>query len=100
MLVPSPHQHPLQAHKIAFWILEYEFLLTCFLTTYSHIVKQNRSENCMFQNLKIKFSGLWGMFMRTWDYHAIPIEPDFAPLEQIFDQKIMIFFEKMIFLDV
>ena len=38
--------------------------------------------------------------MRTRDQRAIPIEPDFAPLEQIFDQKIMDFFGKMIFLDV
>ena len=37
------------------------------------------------------------MLMRTRDYRAIRIKPDFAPLEQIFDQKIVIFFGKMIF---
>ena len=38
------------------------------------------------------------MLMRTWDYRATPIEPDFTPLKQIFDQKIVIFFWEMIFL--
>ena len=37
------------------------------------------------------------MLMRTRDYCAIPIEPDLAPLEQIFDQQIMDFLRKMIF---
>ena len=40
------------------------------------------------------------MFMRTWDYNGFAVGPDLASLEQIFDQKIMIFFGKMIFLDV
>ena len=32
------------------------------------------------------------MFMRTWDYRAILIEPVLVPLEQIFDQKMSVFF--------
>ena len=37
------------------------------------------------------------MFMRTWDYNGFAVGPVLALLEQIFDQKIMIFFGKMIF---
>ena len=40
------------------------------------------------------------MFMRTWDYDGFAVGPVLTLLEQIFDQKIMIFFGKMIFLDV
>ena len=32
------------------------------------------------------------MFMRTWDYNGFAVGPVLALLEQIFDQKIMIFF--------
>ena len=35
--------------------------------------------------------------MRTWDYNGFAVGPVLALLEQIFDQKIMIFFGKMIF---
>ena len=38
------------------------------------------------------------MFMRTREERAIPIEPDLAPLEHIFDPKIVIVVKKMIFL--
>ena len=37
------------------------------------------------------------MFMRTWDYRAILIEPVLVPLEQIFDQKMSVFLAEMIF---
>ena len=37
---------------------------------------------------------LLGILMRSRDYRAIHMEPDFASLEQIFDQEIMIVFWK------
>ena len=40
------------------------------------------------------------MFMRTWDYNGFAVGSILVLLEQIFDQKIMDFFGKMIFLDV
>ena len=49
---------------------------------------------------KSNFMGLQGMFMRTWDYNGFAVGSVLALLEQIFDQKIMDFFGKMIFLDV
>ena len=37
------------------------------------------------------------MLMRTWNYRGFAIESDLTSLEQIFDQKKVFFFEKMIF---
>ena len=37
------------------------------------------------------------MFMRTWDYNGFAVGPVLALLEQIFDQKIMMFLEKWFF---
>ena len=37
------------------------------------------------------------MFMRTWDYRAILIEPVLVLLEQIFDQKWAFFWQKWFF---
>ena len=37
------------------------------------------------------------MFMRTWDYDGFAVGPVLTLLEQIFDQKIMIFLGKWFF---
>ena len=58
---------PYKPTDLIFGFWNMTFLLTFCLTMWLQVVKQNVSKNFMFQNPKIKFVGLQGMFMRTWD---------------------------------